>query len=145
MTRSHMSRAPPFVPQLLPPTSHLRGPARVCPQADQAEVREHKTHSSGWHLGEQLPGTVSMWPQGPRGQSPRQRRPRRAGCLQAWLSRLHLVFSPGALSYLRSLGSVPRGLASFLGANAWCAALALGISGEGVVWWGRVLHIPRCL
>lgn len=43
---------------------HLRGPARAFPQAVQEEAREHKTHSSGWHLGSQLPGTVSVWPRG---------------------------------------------------------------------------------
>ena len=31
---------------------------------------------------------------------------------------------------LKSLGSVPRGLASFCGSSAWCAALALEISWE---------------
>lgn len=54
-------------------------------------MREHKTHSSGWHLGEQLPSTVSVWLRGPWRQSPHQHRPRRAGCMQAWLCRLHLV------------------------------------------------------
>lgn len=78
-------------PSCCHPPSHLRGPARVCPQAGQAEVREHKTHSSGWHLGEQLPSTVSVWPRGLRRQSPHQHRPRRAGCMQAWLCRLHLL------------------------------------------------------
>ena len=37
---------------------------RVPPEAGQAETREHKTHSSGWHLGAQLPGAASVWPWG---------------------------------------------------------------------------------
>jgi hypothetical protein len=78
-------------PSCFHPPSHLRDLARVCAQAGQAEVREHKTHSSYPHLGEQLPGTVSVWPPGPPRQSPHQYRLRRAGCIQAWLCRLHLV------------------------------------------------------
>ena len=67
---------------------------------------------------------------------------------ESWLHAGLALQAPSALpttlpprpehqSYLKSLGSVPRGLASFCGASAWCAALALRISGEEVVRWGE--------
>lgn len=59
MTSYHMLRAP-LLPSCCHPAPQLRGPARTYPQAGQEEAREHKTHSSGWHLGAQQPGAVSV-------------------------------------------------------------------------------------
>lgn len=51
---------------LLPPPGAGAGKAgeSPSPEAGQPETREHKTHSSGWHLGAQLPGAASVWPWG---------------------------------------------------------------------------------
>jgi hypothetical protein len=125
-------------PSCCHPPSHLRGPARVCPQAGQTEVRNVK------HIPAIGIWASSCLAQSACGPGDQGAEPTPAPPSESWLhaglalqapSGLPTPCHPARSISLKSLGSVSRGLASFCGASAWCAALALGISGEGVARW----------
>lgn len=103
------------------------GQGTTFPEASQAETWEHKTHSSGWHLGLQLPDAASVWPWG-----------RRAGAEQVCRKRPVGQFGSAASSWLLRATAVSRKCAL----GGWYLRGVERNFGTGVgVWVGAVLPV----
>lgn len=125
---------------LLPPPGAGAGKAgeSPSPEAGQAETREHKTHSSGWHLGAQLPGAASVWPWGRgagawRGQSRSGGRDcgkRPAGQFGSAASGLVAESKFYLESVLREVGIPVRGVGGGVGEGEYSLYLCAPDSGQ---------------